>query len=566
MHSFHGSILDVRYWRKQRSSKEIKAMMHKLVNLQDSGETVGKKGKRRLPSRLSGSRRTRGSRSARSEDGDADGEEEEETGGATEGESELDTDSERPKTVSRSQTAQEREGGKSRVGSAIKGGGGSVNPGPSPSPSRQGRPFAGVQGLGKGGLQSRRGKKPSRKVKLDLSSNGLVGWWAFEEGYEGLGKGANRVADLTDKRFKTAIVKNVFPLSATPIHVNPTAIAATDKVKEPTPVFRLTQATRPGTRNSRGRSSSSASAGLVSQEGVDVSSRDRMSSSAASVVAGALGGVVVDGIELMKGGDALEADTVTELNEEAQGGRDEMQLFNNDGVGEGEGEDGDVDDDERDDHDDHDEKAAGDGNGDDNDVKKVRDDDWPVDAKPSVSSSVNQTVQSVIATSIRTRIDRGWTWLDTAFMFTPEERQQRDTERSRRYAQDAAPAAKAVSGLNQAPPGAFKPKQGGAAPGEGGEEDDGAIVPVPSYRMRNLCSFELRRFRLAQAGRVLQRETDCPLGNNSPTHRVFRMYHTSVIHLLIHKSVLSNKSSALLSMLSSHILAMGCAYPLFNFF
>ena len=37
-------------------------------------------------------------------------------------------------------------------------------------------------------------------------------------------------------------------------------------------------------------------------------------------------------------------------------------------------------------------------------------------------------------------------------------------------------------------------------------------VPVPSFRMRNICPFEIRRFRLAQAGRLLQREVDCPLG------------------------------------------------------
>lgn len=44
----------------------------------------------------------------------------------------------------------------------------------------------------------------------------------------------------------------------------------------------------------------------------------------------------------------------------------------------------------------------------------------------------------------------------------------------------------------------------------GGAQDSG--LPLPSYRMRGLCPFEIKRYRLAKSGRELHREIDCPLG------------------------------------------------------
>lgn len=41
---------------------------------------------------------------------------------------------------------------------------------------------------------------------------------------------------------------------------------------------------------------------------------------------------------------------------------------------------------------------------------------------------------------------------------------------------------------------------------------DSGTLPIPSFRQRRLCPFEIRRFRLATSGRELQRETDCPMG------------------------------------------------------
>lgn len=42
-----------------------------------------------------------------------------------------------------------------------------------------------------------------------------------------------------------------------------------------------------------------------------------------------------------------------------------------------------------------------------------------------------------------------------------------------------------------------------------------SVLPVPSLRARGICPYELRRHRLATAGRELQREADCPLGTHA---------------------------------------------------
>lgn len=41
---------------------------------------------------------------------------------------------------------------------------------------------------------------------------------------------------------------------------------------------------------------------------------------------------------------------------------------------------------------------------------------------------------------------------------------------------------------------------------------DSGTLPIPSFRQRRLCPFEIRRYRLATSGRELQRESECPLG------------------------------------------------------
>lgn len=45
-----------------------------------------------------------------------------------------------------------------------------------------------------------------------------------------------------------------------------------------------------------------------------------------------------------------------------------------------------------------------------------------------------------------------------------------------------------------------------------GEEPFMSLLPIPSFKSAQVCPFELRRFRLAQKGRALLKETDCPLG------------------------------------------------------
>jgi hypothetical protein len=39
-----------------------------------------------------------------------------------------------------------------------------------------------------------------------------------------------------------------------------------------------------------------------------------------------------------------------------------------------------------------------------------------------------------------------------------------------------------------------------------------SFLPIPSYRQRSQCPFEIKRNRLAKSGRDLQREILCPLG------------------------------------------------------
>lgn len=50
------------------------------------------------------------------------------------------------------------------------------------------------------------------------------------------------------------------------------------------------------------------------------------------------------------------------------------------------------------------------------------------------------------------------------------------------------------------------------APAESKPAESKSVLPVPSLRARGICPYELRRHRLATAGRELQREADCPLG------------------------------------------------------
>mmetsp|Transcript_11675 Transcript_11675/g.11714 ORF Transcript_11675/g.11714 Transcript_11675/m.11714 type:complete len:362 (+) Transcript_11675:174-1259(+) len=50
-------------------------------------------------------------------------------------------------------------------------------------------------------------------------------------------------------------------------------------------------------------------------------------------------------------------------------------------------------------------------------------------------------------------------------------------------------------------------------------------LPVPSYRERNLCPFEIRRYKLAERGRMLLRDTECPLGCDVPIRRIDTRFH-----------------------------------------
>jgi hypothetical protein len=87
--------------------------------------------------------------------------------------------------------------------------------------------------------------------------------------------------------------------------------------------------------------------------------------------------------------------------------------------------------------------------------------------------------------SIATLFRFGWSWVDAS-----------------RLPVRAALARKEGAHLNEST----------KAQSKGINDEEDSLLPVPSFIMRNLCPFEVRRFRLAARGRDLQRVVDCPLG------------------------------------------------------
>jgi hypothetical protein len=89
-------------------------------------------------------------------------------------------------------------------------------------------------------------------------------------------------------------------------------------------------------------------------------------------------------------------------------------------------------------------------------------------------------VKELVAMAMRSSHRAGYAWVDTECLPCPTENMRFTKNRS----------AKAGAG----------------------EMEFVATVPVPSYRLKNVCPYELRRFRLAQAGRLLQKAVPCPMG------------------------------------------------------
>lgn len=287
-HSFHGCILDVRYWSKQRSSKEIRGTMHRLINLTENLTNVKTKKTGKLKKR---SKSAKGVPENDSTDENLSGQSSTDASGAESGDEETESEQQgKAKSKSKDTTGRIRSGRRKR-------------------------------------------KKSLKKKKVDVSSAGLIGWWAFEEGYVGGGKGGNRVFDLTEHRFKTPIVKNIELLGYLPKQ----KILQIDAHSPAIPLEQLTFS-RP---------------------------------------------------------ESPEELTQTKLK------------------------------------------------------------------------STILTAESIINEAINVRRSRGFTWIDTACLL------ENDDE---------------------------------------GFATDPNVVPLPSYRMRNICPYELHRFRLAQAGRLLHREIECPFG------------------------------------------------------
>lgn len=56
-------------------------------------------------------------------------------------------------------------------------------------------------------------------------------------------------------------------------------------------------------------------------------------------------------------------------------------------------------------------------------------------------------------------------------------------------------------------------------------DDDSELIPVPSFLARGLCPFEIKRFKLAQRGRLLWLEAKCPNGCDAPLRRIDVRFH-----------------------------------------
>jgi hypothetical protein len=68
-----------------------------------------------------------------------------------------------------------------------------------------------------------------------------------------------------------------------------------------------------------------------------------------------------------------------------------------------------------------------------------------------------------------------------------------------------------------------------ALPKTNGVFEEPPPLPVPSYRERNLCPHEIRRYKLAQRGRLLMLETDCPLGCPQGVRRIDIRFHVRYV-------------------------------------
>ena len=66
-----------------------------------------------------------------------------------------------------------------------------------------------------------------------------------------------------------------------------------------------------------------------------------------------------------------------------------------------------------------------------------------------------------------------------------------------------------------------------------------SVLPVPSLRARGICPYELRRHRLATAGRELQREVDCPLGKIISVLACFFLFARTPFTRLYHLFLIS---------------------------
>jgi hypothetical protein len=174
-----------------------------------------------------------------------------------------------------------------------------------------------------------------------------------------------------------------------------------------------------------------------------------------------------------------------------------------------------------------------------------------VDSKKSLKTTEDSAKSGVISTTkadviencLKVRRKRGWTWIDTAFLpdgdyvtaatlnsphtTTSTVNSPSKTGKKTVSLIDAAQSNRSIHDMkNKSGRKRNVPENSPDRPAstdltlmdynftDWNDNDDEGIeaVPVPSYRLRNQCPFEVRRFKLAVAGRLKQREVSCPFG------------------------------------------------------
>ena len=395
--------MDIRYWNKQRSSKEIRASMHRLIELNLNGADKDTKAVKRPRLRNKASQHSTNPKKGTSSPG-----------------KEIDS-SKHDATVENKADDGDGDGEDSDGG---------VDNSNDHKSKKKSKPKAAAVARSKTSatiIGTRKNKLPARKdADLDLTDRGLVGWWTFEDGWKGGGKGGDRATDVTEHRFKTLILRDInkqlsFPGVRDLFSIAPPLI---DGIRPVTPI-----------------SATVAVDQAPTDEGIKP--KDHF----------------VDGFRPFDSpvGGTRSPTPVEDLESRPHSRADAEPVPQAGALA-------------------------------------------PTTTLPAVDSSGTELsladrkrlardlakVHAIVDAGVRRSRKLGYAWIDTECM-PCDEKQIKVLSAAEKIV--AATAAASVNAIEAVAP-----------------------VPLPSFRLKNVCPYELRRFRLAQAGRALQKEVVCPMG------------------------------------------------------